>query len=73
MKSEQSDNFHEFLEQIYIEDSKEQYKRNADLIGSLMVWEDIDNVSADEWRDFWKIVNEKGFKLKTGDTVLKDK
>lgn len=73
MESEQSDKFHEFLTQMYIKDSKEQYLRNADLIGSLMVWKDIDNVSADEWRDFWKIVNEKGIKLKTGDTVLKDK
>lgn len=74
MRDEHSENVHDFLKRIYIEDSIEQYKRNADLFGNLMIWEDIDNVSAEEWNELWDSVKEKGIKLRTtAAPVLKDK
>ena len=74
MRDEHSENVHDFLKRRYIEDSIEQYKRNADLIGNLIIWEDIDNVSAEEWNELWDSVKEKGIKLRTtAAPVLKDK
>lgn len=74
MNDEHSENFHEFLKRMYIEDSIDIYKRNANVLCDLISFEDIENVSAEEWNELWDTVKAKGIKLrKTADPVLKDK
>ena len=57
----------------YINTSKDVFYNNIDLIGHLMIWDNIDNVSANEWRDFWNNVKSTGIKLRKGEIDYKDK
>ena len=57
----------------YINTSKDVFYNNIDLIGHLMIWDNIDNVSVNEWRDFWNNVKSTGIKLRKGRIEYKDK
>ena len=48
----------------YIEHCKKLYQINKDLVGHLMVWDDIDKVSGLEWMDFWKTVKYKRIRFR---------
>lgn len=61
------DNNEEWLKyhsQEYIEQSKELYRINEDLISNLMVYDDIEKVSELEWIKFWKEVKAAKIKLR---------
>jgi len=48
----------------YIEHCKKLYQINKDLVGHLMVWDDVDKVSRLEWMDFWKTVKFKRIRFR---------
>ena len=50
--------------QDYIGWSKRVYRINEDLIGHLMVYDDIEKVSELEWINFWKEVKAAKIKLR---------
>jgi len=61
------DNNKEWLKyhsQEYIEQSKELYRINEDLISNLMVYDDIEKVTEIEWIKFWKSVKSEKIKLR---------
>ncbi len=48
----------------YIEHCKKLYQINKDLVGHLMVWDNIDKVSRLEWTEFWKTVKYKRIRFR---------
>ena len=52
------------LPECYNEYSKLLYRVNEDLIGHLMVWDDIDKLPDNEWVNFWKSVKSEKIRIR---------
>ena len=52
------------LPEGYNEYSKILYRVNEDLIGHLMVWDDIDKLPDNEWVNFWKSVKSEKIRIR---------
>ena len=48
----------------YIEHCKKLYRINEDLVGHLMVWDDIDKVPEFEWMKFWDSVKSEKIRIR---------
>ena len=48
----------------YIEHCKKLYRINEDLVGHLMVWDDIDKVPEYEWMKFWDSVKSEKIRIR---------